>query len=232
MSERISPETVNARLQVLISDAIQVSPLLAKRLDEIRRWIKDKKPGQLVSKPYVMDFLCELDRDARFWLRIQALEPDLRTIVFGRMSTSEKYWYTELFSRWINELDPKLSIWKRKLMAGEFKLEDEALVNDLRDRIDANLGNSWVCYILDLSMATDLIASGPLEKSLCVQLTTQQSQFTVEKREKWELTLKSWHIKRGLFVSFNPMHDRALLASRLLQECDGLPATGYNEIDV
>jgi hypothetical protein len=232
MSERISPETVNARLQVLISDAIQVSPLLAKRLDEIRRWIKDKKPGQLVSKPYVMDFLCELDRDARFWLRIQALEPDLRTIVFGRMSTSEKYWYTELFSRWINELDPKLSIWKRKLMAGEFKLEDEALVNDLRDRIDANLGNSWVCYILDLSMATDLIASGPLEKSLCVQLTTQQSQFTVEKREKWELTLKSWQIKRALFVSFNPMNNRALLASRLLQECDGLPATGYNEIDV
>jgi hypothetical protein len=179
-----------------------------------------------------MDFLYELERDSSLWLRIQALEPDLRPILFERMSASEKYWYTELFPRWINELDPKLSIWKRKLMAGEFKLEDEALVNDLRDRIDANRGNSWACYILDLSMATDLIASGSPSKPLCIQLTTQQSQFTVEKKEKWELTLKSWHIKRGLFVSFNPMHDRALLTARLLQECDGLPAAGYNGIDV
>jgi hypothetical protein len=232
MSERISPGNVKDRLQELIVDATPISPLLAKRLDEIRRWIKDKKPGQLASKPYVMDFLYELDRDAHVWLAIQAIEPDLRKNLLEQMSAAEKYWYIELFPRWIDELDPKLSIWKQKLMAGEFSREDEDLINDLRDRIDANHGSSWACYILDLSMATDLIASGSLEKPLCVQLTTLQGQFSVEKKEKWESTLSRWEIQRGLFVSFNPVNNRGVLASRLLQASDSLPARGYNEIEI
>jgi hypothetical protein len=232
MSERISSGNVKARLQALIVDATTIAPLLAKRLDQIRRWIKDKKPGLLASKPYVMDFLHELDRDVRTWLAIQELEPDWSKDLLEQMSASEKYWYIELFPQWINEPDPKLSIWKRKLMAGEYHHDDEDLINDLRDRIDANHGSSWACYILDLSMATDLIASGSLEKPLCVQLTTQQSQYSVEKKEKWELTLRHWKIQRGLFVSFNPVNSRGVLASRLLQESDGLPARGYNEIEM
>jgi hypothetical protein len=117
-------------------------------------------------------------------------------------------------------------------MAGEFDQKDEAIINDLRDRIDQYGGSSWACYILDLSMATDLITSGSLEKPLCIQLTTLQGKFTVEKQELWEITLKSWKIQRGLFVSFNPMNDRAVLASRVLQESDRLPDSGYNEIEV
>jgi hypothetical protein len=232
MPERISPANVKARLKALIDDATPIAPVWAQRLDEIRRWIKDKKPGLLASKPYVMDFLYELDRDVRVWLAIQALETSVQRALLEQMPPSEQYWYAELFPRWINESDPKLSIWKKKLMAGEFDQKDEAIINDLRDRIDQYGGSSWACYILDLSMATDLIANGSLEKPLRIQLTTLQRQFLDDKRELWEITLKNWKIQRGLFVSFNPMHDRAILTDRVLQECDRLPDSGYNEIEV
>lgn len=232
MPERISPANVKARLEALIVDATPIAPILAQRLDEIRRWIKDKKPGQLASKPYAMDFLYELDRDVHVWLSMQGLNAGTRQSLLSHMLPSEQYWYTELFPRWINEPDPKLSIWKKKLMAGEFDQKDKAIINDLRDLIDQDGGSSWACYILDLSMATDLITSGSLEKPLCIQLTTLQGKFTVEKQELLEITLKRWKIQRGLFVSFNPMNDRAVLASRVLQESDRLPESGYNEIEV
>jgi hypothetical protein len=232
MPEQMSPEDIKLELSDLIRDVTPTIPLLAKRLDEIRRWIKDKKSGQLMSKRYVMDFLKELIRDAHVWLTIQALDPEMIQALLKKMPPAEKYWYMELFPRWINEPDPKMSIWKQKLMAGEFAFDDEELINDLRDRLDNENGSSWTCYILDLSMATDLIASGALEKPLCVQLTTLRPQFSLEKKEKWEAALRYWKIQRGLFVSFNPTKDRGVLAYRLLQESDRLPVSGYNEIEI
>ena len=81
-------------------------------------------------------------------------------------------------------------------------------------------------------MATDLIVSGEREQPLCVQLTTLRPQLCLEKKGNWEVTLGRWQIQRGLFVSFNPMKDREMLASRVLQESDRLPASGYNEIKI
>lgn len=99
MLEPNSSEDVKSRLQTLIVDATSAAPVLTKRLLEIWRWIKDKKPGQLMSKRHVLDFLYELDRDARVWLAIQALEPDTRQTLLMTMPPAEKYWYTELFPR-------------------------------------------------------------------------------------------------------------------------------------
>jgi hypothetical protein len=231
MLEPNSSEDVKSRFQTLIEDATSTAPVLTKRLHEIWRWIKDKKPGQLMSKRHVLDFLYELDRDVRVWLAIQALEPDTRQALLMTMSPAEKYWYTELFPRWINEPDPKIFEWKKKLMDGQ-DFDDEELINDLRNRIDNERGSSWACYILDLSMATDLIVSGELEQPLCVQLTTLRPQLCLEKKGKWEITLGYWKIQWGLFVSFNPMKERATLVSRVLQESDRLPASGYNEIEI
>jgi hypothetical protein len=107
MPERISPENVKARLKSLIVDATLIAPILVQRLDEIWRWIKDKKPGQLASKPYVMDFLYELDRDVRVWLAIQALETSVQQALLNQMSPSEQYWYAELFPQWFKKSDSK-----------------------------------------------------------------------------------------------------------------------------
>jgi hypothetical protein len=231
MLEPISYRDVKSKLQALIVDATSTAPVLTKRLNEIWRWIKDKKPGQLMSKRHVMDFLYELDRDARVWLAIRALDPDTRQALLRTMPPAEKYWYAELFPKWIHEPDPKIFVWKQKLMAGQ-DFDDEELINDLRNRIDNECGSSWACYILDLSMATDLIVSGELEQPLCVQLTTLRPQLCLEKKGNWEVTLGRWQIQRGLFVSFNPMKDCEMLASRVLQESDRLPASGYNEIEI
>jgi hypothetical protein len=231
MLEPISSKDVKSKLQALIVDATSTAPVLTERLNEIWRWIKDKKPGQLMSKRHVMDFLYELDRDASVWLAIQALDPDTRQALLKTMPPAEKYWYAELFPKWINEPDPKIFVWKQKLMAGQ-DFDDEELINNLRNRIDNERGSSWACYILDLSMATDLIVSGELEQPLCIQLTTLRPQLCLEKKGNWEVTLGRWQIQRGLFVSFNPIKDREILASRVLQESDRLPASGYNEIEI
>jgi hypothetical protein len=232
MPERIQPKDIEQTLKHLISEAIQVSPLLANRLDEMWRWIRDKKPGQLMSKRYVIKLLVELCRDSQVWLALNTLEPVAKKAFEEEMSPTERYWYTELFPRWFNERDPKLPTWQKKLMAGEFSQKDQELIDDLCGRINRQEGSSWNSYILDLSMATDLIVSGVLAKPLCVQLTQSQDQFTADKKEKWELTLRYWQIQRGLFVSFNPMGNRNTLESRLRQESDRSPAIGYNEIEI
>jgi hypothetical protein len=232
MPQRIQAKDIEPELKRLIAEARPVEPGLADRLDEIRRWIKAKKPGQLMSKRHVMDFLVELYVDARVWLDLQALESRARQACVDQMTPAEQYWYTELFPRWFNEPDPKLFIWKQKLMAGEFDQEDKELIDSLCDCIDQRQGSSWACYILDLSMATDLLASGTLKTPLSVQLTTLSSQLSVDKKARWELTLRYWKIQRALFVSFNPMRDSALLESRILQESDRLPASCYTEVEV
>jgi hypothetical protein len=232
MPERIQAKDIEQTLRRLILDAIQIAPFLADRLQEIWRWIKDKKPGQLMSKPHVMYFLDELFKDVRFWLDLNMLELEARRVHEAEMTPTERYWYTELFPRWFKEPDPKLSIWQRKLMAGEFSQKDKALIDDLCRRVDKQGGSSWDAYILDLSMATDLIVSADQEKPLCIQLTTLSSQLSEAKKEGWEFTLQYWQIQRGLFANFNPMRDRAELESRLRLESDRLPDIGYNKIQV
>lgn len=232
MPQRIQAKDIEPELKRLIAEATPVEPGLAGRLDEMRRWIKAKKPGQLMSKRHVMDFLVELYVDAKVWLDLKALEPEARQACVDQMTPAEQYWYTELFPRWFNEPDPKLSIWKQKLMAGESDQEDKGLIDNLCNCIDERQGSSWACYILDLSMATDLIASGILKTPLCVQLTTLSNPLSVDKKARWELTLRYWKIQRALFVSFNPTRDRSVLENRILQESDHLPASCYTEIEI
>jgi hypothetical protein len=188
MPERIQAKDIEQTLRRLILDAIQISPFLANRLQEIWRWIKDKKPGLLMSKPHVMKFLNELFKDARFWLDLNMLEPEVRRVHEAEMTPTQRYWYTELFPRWFKESDPKLSIWQRKLMAGEFSQKDKSLIDDLCCRVDMERGSSWNAYILDLSMATDLIVSA--DRSPCV-FNLQPYPVSFLKRKKKDGNLHS-----------------------------------------
>ena len=61
-----NPEDVRLDLIQLIREAQAVSPQLASRLDEMRRWIAQKKSGLLIRKKYVMQLLKELIADSSF----------------------------------------------------------------------------------------------------------------------------------------------------------------------
>jgi hypothetical protein len=110
MSQQIPAKDIESELERLTAEVKSISPELASRLDEMRRWIKGKKPGQLMNKRHVMDFLIELYVDAKVWLDLQIVEPDARQAYIDEMPPAERYWYTELFPQWFNEPDPKLSI--------------------------------------------------------------------------------------------------------------------------
>lgn len=90
----------------------------------MRRWIANKKPGLLRSKLHVMQFIEEFIRDAIFWFELQLLPESDREAEFALLSPPEQYWYKHLFPAWINERDPKLNTWKKKLMAGDFEQYD------------------------------------------------------------------------------------------------------------
>lgn len=196
---------IKNRLKSLIQEASTVDPSLAKRLDEINRWVKDVKPGSLTAKKFVLFFLQQIIRDALIWLDIQALaSAEEQHQYYERMTPTEHYWYSYLFPKWLNETDPKFFVWKQKLMAGEFNQADTNILQSIAIDIVHREGTFWQCYIADFSMATDIIVSSSEKKPLCIQLTSLSDKFSPEKSDKWERALQRWGIERGLFLSYNP----------------------------
>ncbi|WP_375514658.1 hypothetical protein [uncultured Nostoc sp.] len=168
------------------------------------RWIAQKKPGQLVSKKHVMLLLKELIDDATFWLDIQLIPQEDKEALLSSVTPIERYWYEYLFPLWINEPDPKKDTWKKELMAGKFQGNDTLLVEKICDAIESLGGNTFHCYIADLSMATDLLTSGITNLPLCVQITSIRDTLSESKQQNWLDTLQHWRIDRGLFVNYNP----------------------------
>lgn len=199
------PQQIREKLKSLIEEASSIDPSLAIKLNQINNWIKDVKPGTLMSKRFVLLFLQQFIRDTEIRLDIKRLTSEAeRQDFYESMTPPERYWYGELFPRWLSKNDPKFYIWKKKLMSGEFNQEDEKLINLIADVIKRNVGQVLQRYIIDLSMASDIIVSSIQEQPLCIQLTSQSQEFTQAKSDDWENTLISWGIARGLFLSFNP----------------------------
>lgn len=196
---------IKNRIKSLIAEASSVDSALAKRLDEIDRWVKDVKPGSLVAKKFVTAFLLQVIRDSTIWLTIKSLpSQEDQQAAFEQMTPTERYWYSYLFPQWLNENDPKFDIWKQKLMAGEFNQADAGVIKSIAENIVRRGGNFWQCYIADLSMATDLIVSHRQSQPLCLQITSVSDEFSQEKYDSWKNTLQNWRIDRGLFLSYNP----------------------------
>lgn len=200
-----SPDNIKLELVKLINKAQTVYPNLASRLDEMRRWIAKTKSGLLMRKKYVMQLLTELIVDTSIWLELQSISDEEINAELAQFTPAEKYWYQYLFPAWFNEKDPKLNMWKKNLMADRFEASDASEIEDIRQHIESLGGTTFNPYIADLSMATDLIASGKKELVLCVQLTSIRTSLTANKENDWLLTLRYWGILRGLFISFNPM---------------------------
>jgi hypothetical protein len=186
---------------------------LAKKLQALSKWIADKKDGLLMSKPYVLDLLLEVITDAETWLCLSALSTDERLLLYTseNFSIVEQYWLEVLFPRWIETPDPKFPTWRREVMNGNFKREDEPILGNLAQELQHQGGTFLWRHVLDLSMATDLLASGQQKKVLCVQLTTVSGQYLTKKQEDWKAALQHWQIERGLLVSYSPMEDSLVL---------------------
>lgn len=196
---------IQQKLKSLIEEASSIDPCLARKLDEINRWVKDVKPGSLTAKKFVTLFLLQIIRDAEAWLIVKSLpSQEEQQSAFEALEPTLKYWYSYLFPKWLSETDPKFYVWRQKLMGGEFSQEDARLLESVANSVKRREGSVVQRYIADLSMATDIIVSGRQNKPLCLQLTTLSEQFSQEKSEDWEDTLRFWGIERGLFLSYNP----------------------------
>lgn len=195
---------IKEKLKSLIEQASSIDENLARRLDEINRWVKNIKPGSLTAKPFVVAFLLEVITDSTIWLIIKSLpSEEEQKAKFEQMTPIERYWYAYLFPRWFNASDSKFYIWKQKLMAGEFNQLDNDIIKLIAQDIVSREGSFWQRYIADLSMATDLIVSRNNEP-LCIQVTSVSEEFNYQKYQAWQNTLRSWEIERGLFLSYNP----------------------------
>jgi len=166
----LQAKEIEPKLRQLIEDTRKVEPKLSARLDEFRYWIKDLKLGLLMSKPFVLGVLKEIIQDVEIRLKIRALKPEKRQKFLAAMNPTEYYWYGSLFSQLINEADPKSKIWKQKIMSGSYTADDMSMIEDLMRQIDKR-GSSLKRYVLDFSMATDIIASNSYLKSSYAQVT-------------------------------------------------------------
>ena len=201
-------QQIKDKLNSLIEQASSIDPNLAKRLEEINRWIKHIKAGSLTAKPLVIAFLLEVITDSTIWLILKSsTSPEEQRAKFQQMTANERYWYGYLFPKWINANDTKFHIWKQKLMAGEFNQEDDDMIKTVAQNIVQREGSVWQRYIADLSMATDLIVSSHQEKPLCIQITSLSEEFHQPKYYAWQNTLQCWEIDRGVFLSYNPKDD-------------------------
>lgn len=236
MQKRLDPAILKDELARLANEASSIDKGLASRLEDFKRWVGKKKDGLLRCKPLVVDFLSEVILDANIYLKLQALSDEQqRQAVLSQMTLVERYWYNELLSTWLNELDPKLSVWKQKLMSGEFSQDDENLLNALHEKLESRGAGVLRRYILDLSMATDMLVVGKSGKLLYVQVTTVADVYSEDKRNQWKLTLGYWGIKSGLFVSYKPsqnFNDVTNLAEFILQRVDDDSYQGYSECNV
>jgi hypothetical protein len=231
----VQPTDIKKNINSLIEESVIIYPNLTIKLKQIRLWIKSVKDGTLVSKPFVMLFLLQFIRDAKVMLDIKRLasEEEQQTF-YQEMIPPEKYWYGELFPQWLSNHDPKFYLWRTKLMAGEFSQEDEQLIKSITHFIKQCGGKTLQRYILDLSMATDIIVSSSQENPLCIQLTSQSQEFSQVKSNDWENTLIFWGIERGLFLSYNPGRPDFIdrIANVALDNSDRLDTGIYEKLNL
>jgi hypothetical protein len=117
------------------------------------------------------------------------------------LNPAERYYTEVLFPAWFGERNPKLTLWKKKLLRGKLDPSDAQFYKKLSAQIDKQGGYSVCPLLVHWWMNTDLIAGLSAERCLCVQLTTAHGKELQNRLIEWEKVL--WHcgIKRGLLIS-------------------------------
>jgi hypothetical protein len=139
--------------------------------------------------------------------------------------------------KWLSQEDPKFSYWIEKLIQEEYTGNDEDLIFNLTKTINSRTdGSASNRYILDLSMATDLLVShvpSTLEP-VFIQLTGisnlrdgQLNPDFLNKQQKWNNTISCWGVKRALLVAHdaqvNSPKNLLKLADVMLKESSDHP---------
>ena len=155
----MEPKEIRHSLKDLIVEARPLYPKLADKLENLQRWIKNKKDGQLRNKKYVRYILFQLIIDVETFLAINDRLPEDRHEIIKDLSRSEIYWYEALFPQWFMKKDKHLPTWKQRLMADEFADDDKKDREKLITLVKQQNGGTCWRYILDLAMATDIIVN-------------------------------------------------------------------------
>ena len=156
-----------------------------------------------------------------------------KEFVKNKLSRSEQYWYEILFPQWFMKEDKYLPTWKQKLMADKFADDDEYREDLIKLVKQQNGGTCWR-YILDLSMATDIIINSETGRPICVQYTTNTEEYTNEKVEKWREISFYYGINCTIFVriypknSENPLHALANKSLEVSNTCSNYHCAVYD----
>lgn len=232
---KIQAEEILPKLKELIEKAKITNPQLVNKLNSLIKWIKDKPSGKIRQKKYVAAILIQLIKDVEILLKLSEFTNDEKQIFLQKLNPSQSYWFEILLPQWFIKEDKYFLIWRRKIMNDEYDDDDEIFRNVLVKLIKDSGGHSLWRYLLDLSMATDIIVNNQLKKALCVQYTVSPQRNTSNKKITWEDILRYWNIKHGIFVHVNSHNKRDnvhKLTSLCLEESDNLSDNCYSEFDI
>jgi hypothetical protein len=240
---KLRANEIKPRLRKLKQDALRIEPRFVQRINEIGTALSEYKNEILDQKQFLMEFLNEFYYDVEAYL--QDVKPQLNLTddevqaFFERsaVSLTERYWYGVALPRWFHKDDFKQQIWVDKLLSGEEQASDRALILSLTQVLNARLdGCASHRYILDLSMATDLLASHvPCSYSpVFVQLKgipifrdNLRNSYFMEKQQSWTATCSYWEVERALLISHSANvtrpENQSSLADVILEESRNRP---------
>ncbi|MBE9232352.1 hypothetical protein IQ231_11830 [Cuspidothrix issatschenkoi LEGE 03284] len=241
---RLQANEIKLRLQPLKRESLfRGETKSAVRIKEILATLAKYKNELLDKKRFLIDFLNEFYYDIETYL--YTIQPLLKlspteiekSCQQKNISVTEYYWYTVILPKWLSQEDPKFSYWIEKLIQEEYTGNDEDLIFNLTKTINSRTnGSASNRYILDLSMATDLLVShvpSTLEP-VFVQLTSisnlrdgQLNPDFLNKQQKWNNTISCWGVKRALLVAHdtqvNSPKNLLKLADVMLKESSDHP---------
>jgi hypothetical protein len=235
---KLHSNEIKPRLQKLRREALHIEPGLAKRINEIGNALLGYKNELLDQKQFLIEFLNEFYYDIEAYLHdvkpyLNLTDDEIQAFFEqSAISLTERYWYSVILPRWFSKEDSKLGIWITKLVSEAPQASDQALILFLTQELNARPdGCASHRYIIDLSMATDLLASDvPCKLSpVFVQLTgipiyrdNQRNPNFIHKQQKWFKTRSYWGIERALLISHSAevtrKEDLSSLADVILKE--------------
>lgn len=231
MQSKIPAQELARALFELITQAREQEPLLAKWLIALTTRIHDWDSGRLRSKKYVLAVLTEISIFAERWLLLKQLDPAMQEQFLEKLNPAERYYIQVLFPLWLQERNPKLTIWKKKLMSGKLEPSTAYFNQKLHRQIQQQGGYSIHPLLTDWWMNTNLVAGFRRDQCLCVQLTTLCGNDLQDKLIEWEKIL--WHcgINRGLLISYDPNLESTLdLADLILSASKTLGVGQYRAL--
>ncbi|WP_225896498.1 hypothetical protein [Amazonocrinis nigriterrae] len=155
---------IKPRLQRLKREALKIEPKLVVRINTIGATLSKFKDELLDKKQFLIEFINEFYYDIQTYLydikpRLNLSQEEITKFLKEKnLSVTEWYWYSEILPMWFSLQDPKFSNWIEKLLLEQYTGNDQALISALTQKINAKSdGSASHRYILDLSMATDLL---------------------------------------------------------------------------